>query len=81
MAGRPVVLSSTCITQAVLFGGNSADEQLGDVWEFNADDCEWSKLSVHAGQAKAWHQTLLVPTNEVESSIQKTAYMLLAHTP
>lgn len=51
--------------QAWLFAGNSADDQLGDIWALDVAAAQWSKLSDNADQVKAWHQSHIVTTDQV----------------
>lgn len=52
--------------QAWLFGGNSADSQLGDIWTLDLGLSKWCKLSDNPEQAKAWHQAHMTHTDQVE---------------
>ena len=54
--------------QAWLFAGNSADNQLGDIWALDIAKARWNKLSDNADQVKAWHQSHFVATEQVSLS-------------
>jgi len=48
-----------------LYGGNTIDAQLGDSWYLDVAAPAWQQVSADAEQAKAWHQTNFVRTQEV----------------
>lgn len=58
--------------QAWLFAGNSADDQLGDIWALDTAAAQWTKLSDNADQVKAWHQSHIMTTEQVSSSLSIT---------